>query len=244
MKYLGRLLVYKYLERFFVKVCFALFLITPNVLADYDETILVIGGTGRVGSEIVKILHKQGYKNISVLSRSDKNRSRLKDLNIRYLKGDILLEEEIKEVFSDNSFDVVINAVSKVGKSKNPHAIEQANLSKWSKINGTKHFILIGSVGAGPNPKDSMWRDILIAKGEAEQSLIYSGLDYTIIKTGIIIYDDTPATNQAFLSDNVNIVGKVTRKDLALLSVNCILNNNCLNHTLNAVDDSLGSMAN
>ena len=42
MKYLGRLLVYKYLERFFVKVCFALFLITPNVLADYDETILLL----------------------------------------------------------------------------------------------------------------------------------------------------------------------------------------------------------
>ena len=41
MKYLGRLLVYKYLERFFVKVCFALFLITPNVLADYDETCLL-----------------------------------------------------------------------------------------------------------------------------------------------------------------------------------------------------------
>ena len=81
---------HKYAKRFFTKLCLALVIISPNVFADSDETILVIGGTGRVGSEIVKALHREGYKNISVLSRSNNNRSRLKDLNIKYLKGDIL----------------------------------------------------------------------------------------------------------------------------------------------------------
>jgi hypothetical protein len=222
---------------------FIFILFFSNGFAESNEKILVIGGTGRVGSEIVKVLYDD-YKDITVLSRSDSNRSRLKDLNIKYLKGNVLLEEDMKQVFSDVSYDVVINAIAKVGESQNPHAIGQLNLSKWSKINGIKHFILIGSVGAGLNPEHTMWRDILIAKGEAEQSLINSGLNYTIIKTGIIIYDDTSATNKAFLSDNIDVVGKVTRKDLALLTVNCILKDSCTNRILNAMDGSLGITSN
>ena len=222
---------------------FIFILFFSNGFAESNEKILVIGGTGRVGSEIVKVLYDD-YKDITVLSRSDSNRSRLKDLNIKYIKGNVLLEEDMQQVFSDVSYDVVINAIAKVGESQNPHAIGQLNLSKWSKINGIKHFILIGSVGAGLNPEHTMWRDILIAKGEAEQSLINSGLNYTIIKTGIIIYDDTSATNKAFLSDNIDVVGKVTRKDLALLTVNCILKDSCTNRILNAMDGSLGITSN
>jgi len=226
-----------------LKFSFIFILFFSNGFAKSNEKILVIGGTGRVGSEIVKVLHDD-YRDITVLSRSDSNRKRLKGLNIKYLKGNVLLEEDIKQVFADVSYDVVINAIAKVGESQNPHAIGQLNLSKWSKINGVQHFILIGSVGAGPDPEHSMWKDILIAKGEAERSLINSGLKYTIIKTGIIVYDDTPATNKAFLSDNIDVVGKVTRKDLALLTVNCILKDSCTNRILNAMDGSLGMTSN
>jgi uncharacterized protein YbjT (DUF2867 family) len=222
---------------------FIFILFFSNGFAESSEAILVIGGTGRVGSEIVKALYDD-YKDITVLSRSDSNRSRLKDLNIKYLKGNVMLEGDMEQVFSDVAYDVVINAIAKVGESQNPHAIGQLNLSKWSKRNGVKHFILIGSVGAGPNPEHSIWKDILIAKGEAEQSLINSGLNYTIIKTGIIVYDDTPATNKAFLSDNIAVVGKVTRKDLALLTVNCILKDSCTNRILNAMDGALGITSN
>ena len=65
---------HKYVKRFFTKLFLALVIISPNVFADSNETILVIGGSGRVGSEIVKALHREGYKNISVLSRSNNNR--------------------------------------------------------------------------------------------------------------------------------------------------------------------------
>ncbi|MDC0189117.1 NAD-dependent epimerase/dehydratase family protein, partial [Gammaproteobacteria bacterium] len=65
-----------------------------NGFAKSNEKILVIGGTGRVGSEIVKVLHDD-YRDITVLSRSDSNRKRLKGLNIKYLKGNVLLEEDI-----------------------------------------------------------------------------------------------------------------------------------------------------
>ena len=121
---------------------FIFILFFSNGFAASNEKILVVGGTGRVGSEIVKVLYDD-YKDITVLSRSDSNRSRLKGLNIKYLKGNVLLEEDIKKLFPDVSYDVVINAIAKVGDSQNPPAIGQRNLSKWSKINGVQQLILI-----------------------------------------------------------------------------------------------------
>ena len=84
-----------------------------------------------------------------------------------------------------------------------------------------------------------MWKDILQQKGIAEQSLMDSGISYTVIRTGIIIYDDTPATGNAILSSNKDIVGLVTRKDLAILTVDCIMKSKCKNKVFHALDESL-----
>ena len=218
-----------------------------NTVTEAKESILVVGGTGRVGSEIVKILANEN-KDITVLSRSDNNYSRLKGLNINYMQGNVLNEKDIERVFSEKDFSVVINALAKVGNSPNPHAVGQNNLIKWSKKTGIKHFILIGSVGAGSKQSElvsdivwSMWKDILQEKGKAEASLINSKLPYTIIRTGIVVYDDTPATGNAELLEDDTIVGIITRKDLAQLTGECVLNGLCINKIYHAFDASLGN---
>ena len=218
-----------------------------NTVTEAKESILVVGGTGRVGSEIVKILANED-KDITVLSRSDNNYSRLKGLNINYMQGNVLNEKDIERVFSEKDFSVVINALAKVGNSPNPHAVGQNNLIKWSKKTGIKHFILIGSVGAGSKQSElvsdivwSMWKDILQEKGKAEASLINSKLPYTIIRTGIVVYDDTPATGNAELLEDDTIVGIITRKDLAQLTGECVLNGLCINKIYHAFDASLGN---
>ena len=218
-----------------------------NTVTEAKESILVVGGTGRVGSEIVKILANEN-KDITVLSRSDNNYSRLKGLNINYMQGNVLNDKDIERVFSEKDFSVVINALAKVGNSPNPHAVGQNNLIKWSKKTGIKHFILIGSVGAGSKQSElvsdivwSMWKDILQEKGKAEASLINSKLPYTIIRTGIVVYDDTPATGHAELLEDDTIVGIITRKDLAQLTGECVLNGLCINKIYHAFDTSLGN---
>lgn len=218
-----------------------------NTVTEAKESILVVGGTGRVGSEIVKILANEN-KDITVLSRSDNNYSRLKGLNINYMQGNVLNDKDIERVFSEKDFSVVINALAKVGNSPNPHAVGQNNLIKWSKKTGIKHFILIGSVGAGSKQSElvsdivwSMWKDILQEKGKAEASLINSKLPYTIIRTGIVVYDDTPATGNAELLEDDTIVGIITRKDLAQLTGECVLNGLCFNKIYHAFDASLGN---
>ena len=210
-----------------------------------ELNILVIGGTGRVGSEIVKIL-AEDFKEITVMTRSKSPKKDLDNLDIRFVTADVLKKDQIASVFTEQKYDVVINAIAKVGKDENPHAIGQNNLNTWSKKTGVNHFILIGSVGAGNEQSHlvtdrawSMWKDILQKKGIAEQSLMNSDIPYTVIRTGIIIYDDTPATGNAILSNNQDIVGLVTRKDLARLTVDCIMLTSCMNQVFHAVDATL-----
>lgn len=234
--------------RFYRKInSLLIVLLLINTTIEAKESILVVGGTGRVGSEIVKILSAED-KNITVLSRSNNNYSRLKGLNIDYFKGDVLNEKDIERVFLAKDYDVIINALAKVGNSPNPHALGQKNLIKWSKKTGIKHFILIGSVGAGSKQSElvsdivwSMWKDILQEKGKAEASLINSNLPFTIIRTGIVVYDDTPATGNAELLEDDTIVGIITRKDLAQLTGECVLNGLCFNKIYHAFDASLGN---
>ena len=180
------------------------------------------------------------------MSRSTTSKKSVYELPIHYVTGDVLIEDQVADVFRNQNYDVVINAIAKVGEDKNPHAIGQRNLNKWSKNTGVRHIILIGSVGAGNEQSHlvtdkawSMWKDILQQKGIAEQSLMDSGISYTVIRTGIIIYDDTPATGNAILSSNQDIIGLVTRKDLAILTVDCIMKSKCKNKVFHALDESL-----
>ena len=81
-------------------------------------------------------------------------------------------------------------------------------------------------------------RDVLDAKGRAEQLLIDSGIAYTIIRNGLVQVDGTPATGKAYLTEDTSVFGAVTRADLALLTMQCLDNGDCMNKILHAVDDS------
>ena len=224
-------------------VIFVLFPFSPIIpFAESNDSILVVGGTGRIGSEIVKALEQRG-KNVRVFARTSSDRKRLQGLDISYVIGNVLTENDVAHAFEQQKYDAVISALAKVGQEPNPHAVGGQHLTKWAKKNGVKHFILISSLGAGPNPVHTKYKEILQAKGVAEAALTSSGLDYTIIRTGIILYGEEPATGKAQLILDQNVLGTITRKDLAQLTAECVLNNQCINQIYNAVDCSLRCQA-
>ena len=224
-------------------VIFVLFPFSPIIpFAESNDSILVVGGTGRIGSEIVKVLEQRG-KNVRVFARTTSDRKRLQGLDISYVIGNVLTENDVAQALEQQKYDAVISSLAKVRQEPNPHAVGGQHLTKWAKKNEVKHFILISSLGAGPNPVHTKYKEILQAKGVAEAALTSSGIDYTIIRTGIILYGEEPATGKAQLILDQNVLGTITRKDLAQLTAECVLNNQCINQIYNAVDCSLRCQA-
>jgi len=225
-----------------LKALLALFAVAA-VAADENVDVLVFGGTGRLGAPIVRLLVEAGYP-VTVFARPTSDRGRLAGLDVVWVFGDLMDQDSVIEAVKGKHFRFVIDASAR-GRSRDPfYDTAMRNILKAIAGSKVRQFILHGSVGAGDNMKQfpdfsfERMRTVMLAKGEAEALLKASGINYTIIRNGRVMLDGTPATDTARLTDDVTVLGTVTRPDLATLTMQCLDQPDCINETYHAVDDS------
>jgi uncharacterized protein YbjT (DUF2867 family) len=207
------------------------------VLAD---GVLVFGGTGRLGSYTVKELLASDEK-VIVFSRQNSNRNRLKGLDVTYVVGDLLDQDSVERAFRAVQPRIVIDTSAMYGASYEKAA---QNIVSGAKLAGVEQIILHGSVGAGENMElfPSISAPALVTvlrdKGRAETVLIDSGLNYTIIRNGLIEYDDSLSSGKARITEDQTILGRITRQDLAAVTMECFDAKWCGNKIFHATDDT------
>jgi uncharacterized protein YbjT (DUF2867 family) len=212
--------------------------------AGNDNRVLVFGGTGQLGSAVVRELVAAGHP-VTVFVRPSSDRSRLDGLNVSYVTGDILAAAQVRAAFDGRDFRTVVDATARGDADDEFYPTAMANIVAGAKTGGVRQIILHGSVGAGdniaqfPQANFGRMRSTLAAKGRAERLLIDSGISYTIIRNGILLSADLPPTRTARLSTDQRLMRKVRRTDLGLLTVLCVGNPDYLNGIWHAVDDSL-----
>jgi len=146
---------------------------------------LVSGGTGFVGSAIVKELLARG-ENVAVLGRdSEKIRQRLGPL-VAPRTGDVRDAETLVPAMHD--IDVVINAVqfpgSPVENRRKGYTFEEVDLKGTrhqvdaARQAGVRRFVYISGVGADKDAEKHWFR----YKWEAENYLRRSGLEWVILR--------------------------------------------------------------
>lgn len=205
--------------------------------------VLVFGGTGRLGSDVVKALYREGF-DITVFARATSNRARLQGLDVRYVIGDVLDAASIDSAISDHKFDVFVDALGRGTADVEFFRDSAKNIANSASGAGIKQIILHGSVGAGDSAKaygsnsGSMGK-LFVAKTAGENAVITSGVAYTIIRNSHLIRYGTAETGNAELYEDQMTTGSVTRLGLARLTAGCILNSVCMNKIYHAVDKSL-----
>lgn len=209
--------------------------------------VLVLGGTGKVGARVVRLLVNNGDQ-VTVFARAESDRSRISDLSVDYVIGDLLNAADIGAAFGDKKFNVVISAVRV--QTSDLHFFERfmVPLTVHARANGVKQIIHHSAIGAGSNVEKFAGRgwervpglfDRLEDQGAGEDILRESGVPYTIIRNAGIYPDDTPATGTAELTEDDTALTSMTRADLALLTLQCFGNAACLNKTFHVKDPSL-----
>ena len=223
----------------------ALITLPGAALADpADGDILVFGGTGQLGSDIVKELVEAGHA-VTVFARPTSDRARLEGLDVSYVIGDATVEADVEAAFEAAKFRVVIDALARRGAPVSFYEATGELLAKWAAATGVEQAILHGSVGAGesqpayPQERWPRMKATMAAKTAQENALIDSGVPYTIIRNAQLPRHGTPATGKAQLFEDQMKYGKVTRADLAKLTLQCVDNPECLNKIYHAVDESL-----
>jgi uncharacterized protein YbjT (DUF2867 family) len=205
------------------------------------DGVLVFGGTGRLGSEVVKELLKVDEK-VIVFARPTSDHVRLEGLDVSYVIGDMLDQDSVIAAFESVKPRIVIDTAALYGAS---YAEATRNFVAGAKVVGVEQIIVHGSVGAGENMKlfpsiqGDMLINVLIDKGHAETALIESGLPYTIIRNGLIEYDDSLSTGNGRITEDRTVLGRITRVDLAAAAMECFDEKKCENKIYHATDDSL-----
>lgn len=209
-----------------------------------DSGVLVFGGTGRTGVEIVRQLHTTGVP-VTVFVRQTSDRSSIELPGVEFAIGDAMHATDVATAFASGRFRAVISAIGRRRGEPRPDYVANANIVRAAQNAGVPRMILISSMGAGNSRAyltdlPEFMREVLEAKTRAEDELIASDLAYTIIRPGRL--RDDPMTGNAELSEDVSIVNKaLNRADLAALTVRVWRDAASIDRIYHAFDSSLDS---
>jgi NADH dehydrogenase len=195
------------------------------------KNILVVGGTGVLGKELVAQLLKKG-KNVFVLTRNPKKNVALSAAGAVLLEGDLTDSASLKKACK--GIDAVISSAhSLLGKgryaSEKVDDMGQKALINAANTEGVSHFTFVSVIGAAPNHEIDFWR----RKWHIEQAVQGSGLTYNIIRASAFMefHIGEMMGKSIFEKGKVTVFGKgknptnfVSVKDVAHLIIQCMDN--------------------
>lgn len=220
------------------------FLWSP-VTAMANTGILVFGGTGKLGMEIVMDLVEAG-ESVTVFVRPTSNRSALEPMGVSFVTGDVLSEGDVESALKSGPYRVVVDALARDGDVNPEFYIESMRyISKWAKETGVSQVILHGSVGAGlsrpvyPNARWDVMGPTITAKDYGERHLMESGAPYTIIRNLVLLPAEMKESGKAELTTDQLKRGVITRDALGRFTMECLDNVSCINEIFHAYDDAI-----
>ncbi len=188
-----------------------------------DGPVLVFGGTAGVGLETVKVLRARGIP-VTVFVRPTSDRTPLEPLGVSYVVGNALNEQEVTAAFSAADFAAVVSSLGGRHGEPRPEHIGNRNINNAAKAAGVQRVIQVSAIDAGRDRDrekpgdDADWRAVMFyVKIQGENHLMESGLDYTIIRPGLL-RDEAP-TGNTMLTTRRDIDGSINRADVAQVIV-------------------------
>lgn len=189
--------------------------------------ILIVGGTGRLGNQIVRALRSVGL-DTRCLVRKGSEYYWLNDTGTNYFFGDLRDPKSLSRALRDVQY-LIAAAGLRVERTDNNHKnmTVDGHLALWeaAKARGVEHVVYVSCHGAG-DPGDV---PAFVAKKTAEDALIGSGLSYTIFRPGLFAANFADLVRRSEYNGNVFLPGnpdtKVTPihgRDLALMCMGAL----------------------
>lgn len=179
--------------------------------------VLVVGANGQIGKQVVKKLADKNHQVLAMV-RKEEQRGNVEEKNVTAVVAD--LEGDLSPAFNEKPDAVIFAAGSgaNTGVDKT-QAVDNRGARKTideAIKHNTRRYLIVSSIGTDdPNNGPEALRPYLIAKSQADQHLVQSGLDYTIVRPGMLVNDNgTGSVNAAEkLKEYSN--NSITRTDVA-----------------------------
>ena len=212
------------------------------------QNIFLAGSSRGVGREIAKLLLKKATPslNLTVLLRNPTYAVELEALGAKVVFGDALSLADLEAaMLQEDAIDVVISSMGGLPTDRGDRADCEGNknLIDVAVKAKAKKFVLLSSIGSG-NSVVALSPQVLITLGailkekqKAEEHLVASGLNYTIIRPGGL--KSEAATGNAVLTEDPSIAGIIHRADVASLVCQCLDSEKANNKVFSVIDRNM-----
>jgi uncharacterized protein YbjT (DUF2867 family) len=199
-------------------VALAAMIFGANMALAVDGPVLVFGGTSGTGLGAVQKLRSMDVP-VTVFVRSTSDLSGLEGLGVTTVVGDALNADQVTAAFAVGEFNAVISSLGGRRGEPRPDLIGNKNITAAAKAEGVDRIVQISSMGVGntrepPGEGAGFMAEVLYIKTLAEDDLIASGLNYTIIRPGGLRRGE--ATGTGVLKDYEKM-GAIDRQELGRL---------------------------
>ncbi|TFJ92535.1 SDR family oxidoreductase [Lentibacillus salicampi] len=179
--------------------------------------VLVAGANGNTGRLLIQFLHEAGYEAYGMV-RKEEQKQKISELGGTPVLAD--LEGDVGHAAKGmNAVIFAAGSGSNTGPDKTTDVDRDGaiNLVKATENFGIKKFIMMSSIGAGRDPEvmatdNPNMKHYLQMKKEADEYLMQTELDYTIVRPGGLTHD--PGTSKIKVADEVEFEN-IPREDVA-----------------------------
>jgi uncharacterized protein YbjT (DUF2867 family) len=201
----------------------ALFIAAPAA-AEIQGPVLVFGGTSGTGLATVQNLRAMDVP-VTVFVRPTSNTGALDALGVDLVVGDALNADDVLRAFDADDFKTVVSSLGGRRGEPRPDLDGNKNITAAAKAKGVKRIVQVSSIGVGstrepPGPDAPFMAEVFYIKTLAEDDLIASGLDYTIVRPGGLRRGE--ATGTGVIADEEHM-GSIDRQELGRLIVSEVL---------------------
>ena len=205
--------------------------------------VLVAGATGGTGQHIVEQALAKGYRVRALVRDEDAARTLFGD-RVRYVVGDVRKPRTLPAAV--RGADYVISALGSSGRrdpENSPERVDYAGvkaLAEAARKAGVRQFVLVSAMGVTrpDHPLNSELDNVLQWKLKGEEALRATGLVYTIVRPGTLTNEPGGRAGLRIMQgDPPDVVGRISREDLASVLVNVLGRSEAFGRTFEIISD-------
>ena len=185
--------------------------------------VVVAGGHGKIGLRVLRLLAERGDRARGLI-RKPEEAADLEAVGAEPVLADLEQLDDLSP-YVEGADAVVFAAGAGPGSGpERKRTVDYGGAVKLidaAKKAGVERYLIVSSIGAhDPNSGGEQMRPYLEAKAEADQALVASGLDYTVVRPGSLT--DGAGTGGVELHTDFGHRGPIPRDDVAAILLACL----------------------
>ena len=213
--------------------------------------VVIAGDHGKIALCLARLLSAGGTGVLSLI-RNPEHAQDVRDAGGEPVLCDLELagEAEVADAIGDDAVAVVFAAGAGAGsgdaRKESMDRDGAIKLLRAAQAAGTRRYVMVSAMGADAGTRGDGFAAYLRAKGEADDALRASDLDWTVVAPGALT--DDPGTGRVHLAPQVER-GAITRDDVAAVLAAVLAEPGTIGLTVqlvagdDPVDEAVGALA-